>query len=167
MTTSWTNLVSHDEAARRAAGRRRINAQRRHRANVRRAKVVQMVEERGGLEHGTRAEIARELGVSRSTVSRDVAAVFYAPREPRPKDPGPTGAEVIATLGPLGERLAAEDCECGPEDREEPRHALGHVLKLVAEALDAVEEGRLTLPPEDVGLLELVRDRVVEALLRR
>ena len=125
-----------------------------------------MVEERGGLEHGTRAQIAREVGVSRSTVSRDVTALFYAAREPRPKALGPTAAELIAALGPLGERLAAEDCECGEGDLEEPRHALGHVLQLAAEALDAVKEGTLSLRPEDIGLLEWVRDRVV-GLLRR
>ncbi len=166
MTGSWTTLVSSDEAARRAAGRRRINAERHRRAELRRDQVVRMVIERGGLEHGIRAAIARELGVSRSTISRDIAATIYAPREPRPKDPGPAPAELIAALGPLGERLAAQDCECGSEDREEPRHALGHVLKLAAETLDAMEEGRLTLPPEEVRLLERIRDQVID-LLRR
>ncbi|HXY27132.1 MAG TPA: HTH domain-containing protein [Acidimicrobiales bacterium] len=120
-----------------------------------------MVVERGGLGHGIRAEIARELGVSRSTISRDITATICAPREPRPKALHPTAAELIAVLGPLGERLAAQDCECGPQHLEEPRHALGHVLKFAAETLDAVEEGKLDLPPEDVRLLEGLRDRIV------
>jgi hypothetical protein len=94
-----------------------------------------------GLDHGVRAEIAREIGVSRSTISRDITAAICIPREPLPKDPRPTAAELIADLGPLGERLAVEDCECGPDELAEPRHGLSHVLKLCAQALDSVEEG--------------------------
>jgi hypothetical protein len=124
-----------------------------------------MVEERGGLKHGIRAEIARELGVSRSTVSRDIAARYYAPREPRPSGGELSAKELIASLGPFGEQLAARDCQCEGEV-EEPRHALGHVVKQVAETLDAVEDGRLSLPVEDVRVLKRVRDGTV-SLLRR
>ena len=84
-----------------------------------------MVIERGGLEHGMRAEIARELNVSRSTISRDIASSLCLPRESPPKDPGPTAAQVIGALEPLGLSLAARDCECGSDEHEEPRHSLG------------------------------------------
>jgi hypothetical protein len=107
----------------------------------------------------------RALGVSRSTVSRDIAAWYYAPREPRPSGGELSAKELIASLEPLGERLAAQDCQCDG-DLEEPRHALGHVLKQVAETLDAVEDGRLSLPVEDVRVLRRVRDETV-SLLRR
>ena len=166
MTTSWSAITSHDIAERRAAGRRRINAQRHYRAERRRAQVLQMVMERGGLEHGIRAEIARQIGVSRSTVSRDIKATLYAPREPRRSDHGPTTTALIAALEPLGGRLSAQACECGPESLEEPRHALGHTLRMTAETLDAVEMGTLALPTEDVRSLERMRDRIVELLCR-
>jgi hypothetical protein len=166
MTTSWTKLVSSDEAARRAAGRRHYNAHRHYQAMRRRGRVLQLVEDRGGLCHGVRAAVARELGVSRSTVSRDVAWLYYAPRELRPGPPGPSAAKLIALLEPLGERLAAADCRCGEDDLDEPRHALGHVLKVTAETLDAMEEGTLILDAEDVARLQRLRDQVIQ-LLRR
>lgn len=68
---SWTWPVSDDEAARRAAGRRHYNSIRRLHAELRRVKVAELLRGRF-LDWGVQAEIARELGVSRSTVCRDV-----------------------------------------------------------------------------------------------
>jgi hypothetical protein len=115
------------------------------------------------MEHGVRTRIARELGVSRSTISRDIAAVLYVHSEPPPPPARPTStAEWIRTLEPLGERLATEGCVCG--DTDEPRHRLGHVLKFVAETLDGIERGRITLPDGAKAIFTLVRDVLVRLL---
>ena len=58
-----------------------------------------MVVERGGLQHGIRTEIARELEVSRSTISRDITAIICTPRESRPKDPDGLLAYVDRAVG--------------------------------------------------------------------
>jgi hypothetical protein len=56
----------------------------------------------------------------------------------------------------------AEGCVCG--DTEEPRHRLGHVLKFVAETLDGVERGRITMPDDAKALFNRVRDVLVRLL---
>ena len=115
------------------------------------------------MERGIRTRIAKELGVSRSTISRDVAFLLCVPRETLPSPPPPPStAEWIRTLEPLGERLVAEGCVCG--DTEEPRHRLGHVLKFVAETLDGVERGRITMPDDAKALFNRVRDVLVRLL---
>lgn len=55
-------------------GRRRHNATRRVQAVERRAKVRARVAELGW-RYGTQAQVARELGVSEATVSRDLASI--------------------------------------------------------------------------------------------
>jgi len=55
-------------------GRRRHNAIRRVQAVERRAKVRARVAELGW-RYGTQAQVARELGVSEATVSRDLASI--------------------------------------------------------------------------------------------
>ncbi len=55
--------------------RRAYNALRRDRAILGRQKMVRLLR-RYGLEHGVQARMARELGVSEATISRDVAAVW-------------------------------------------------------------------------------------------
>ena len=122
MATSWSKLTTHSEAARRAGGRRRINAVRHWGVIQRRAKVFKTVSERGlaGFDRGVRAQIARELGVSRSTISRDVAAIFVAPPDELPAEM--TNATMIRVLSSTGARLG-EGCECPDEERErEPWH---------------------------------------------
>ena len=163
MATSWSKLTTHSEAARRAGGRRRINAVRHWGVIQRRAKVFKTVSERGlaGFNRGVRAQIARELGVSRSTISRDVAAIFFAPRE-LPAEM--TNAAVIRLLSSTGARLG-EGCECPEKERErEPWHSLGHALQFAAETLDGVEEGRISLSEEQVRSFEVVRDKVIEMI---
>jgi len=122
LATSWSKLTTHSEAARRAGGRRRINAVRHWDVIQRRAKVFKTVSERGlaGFDRGVRAQIARELGVSRSTISRDVAAIFVAPPDELPAEM--TNATMIRVLSSTGARLG-EGCECPDEERErEPWH---------------------------------------------
>ena len=112
-----------------------------------------MVVERSGLEHGIRAQVARELGVNRSTVSRGIAASNLGSRGLDPKAQAQLG-RVDRRSGPLGERLVTKDCQGVPQDLEEPGGTLKQVLKFVAELLfDAVENGKMTRPPEDIRLV--------------
>jgi hypothetical protein len=63
-----------DDATRLAVGRKRFNSARQSRAAFRRTCVARLLYFQGSmLDHGVQARIARELGVSRSTISRDVA----------------------------------------------------------------------------------------------
>jgi len=68
----WSERTDDETMRRRAAGRRHYNAVRRFRAAWRRREVARLVLE-GGAGWGYQARIARELGVSRATVCRDVA----------------------------------------------------------------------------------------------
>jgi hypothetical protein len=72
----WSEPVSDDLAARRAGGRRRYNARRAILARFRQARVMELLCAAPPLAHGTQARIARELGVHRSTVSRDIRQVY-------------------------------------------------------------------------------------------
>lgn len=69
---------SAQEAYRRAGGRRRYHAQRRREAEARRARVAELVM-RWGWMQGTQARIARELGVSEATISRDMRKIYAGP----------------------------------------------------------------------------------------
>jgi hypothetical protein len=74
MSKEWTALTDHDTAVRRAAGRRRHNANRQAKA-LKRYKIVLDVFTRSGeeLKRGDAARLARTLGVHPSTISRDRA----------------------------------------------------------------------------------------------
>jgi hypothetical protein len=67
---------THAEVVARAGGRRRYNSLRQFNATLRRAQVLELAKERG-LGRGARAQIARELNVHRSTITRDLHAVLY------------------------------------------------------------------------------------------
>lgn len=73
MRTYAGKKMTFDEVCRRAGGRRRYNAGRTHAANERRAGVAKLLVKYGRNKRGTRARIARELGVSEATISRDIA----------------------------------------------------------------------------------------------
>lgn len=77
-TKSWGTSTSFDEVCRRAAGRRRYNAVRQLRADLRRAEVVRLAHGLGiGFSaRGTCSRLAAQLGVHRSTVARDVRAIL-------------------------------------------------------------------------------------------
>jgi hypothetical protein len=79
--STWSDPVSNDEAHARAAGRRQYNETRSFEAMMRSAQVIGMLNERG-FARGVQAQIARELGVARSTVSRDVMRALAPDRQP-------------------------------------------------------------------------------------
>ncbi len=67
------------QVCRRAGGRRGYNAQRQFAAAYRRSEVARLLLAGVGRRHsgltGQQAEIARQLGVHPSTISRDLAAI--------------------------------------------------------------------------------------------
>jgi hypothetical protein len=79
--SSWSDPVSGDEAHARAAGRRLYNSVRHAQAMVRAGEVVPLLNERG-FGRGVQAQIARELGVHRSTVSRDLMRALSPDGQP-------------------------------------------------------------------------------------
>lgn len=76
MRKSWSAPTSRDEVRRRAGGRSHYNSWRRCIAEVRRQKVFELLSRAGCFTHGSRARIARALGVSEATISRDVAKIL-------------------------------------------------------------------------------------------
>lgn len=80
-----TPLMSWEQACRRAGGRRGYNAQRQFQAAYRRSQLVRFMGPqtgKGPLGHyGWQAAAARALGVSRSTICRDAAALDALWRE--------------------------------------------------------------------------------------
>src|SRR5215211_6959729 len=85
----WSALTSDDEAHRRAGGRRGYNMWRQSMALYRRMKLMQIVAGNGislWKRNGAQKMLARALGVSPSTISRDVAAILseYRPGKPCP-----------------------------------------------------------------------------------
>lgn len=79
----WRAPVTSDEAARRAAGRRLYNARRTEEMLLRRREVVEMLRFNGH-GWGSQAQMARALGVSEATISRDVKAIFEQEVHPCP-----------------------------------------------------------------------------------
>jgi hypothetical protein len=70
---NWGAQTDFDVVCKRAAGRRRYNAERRAEARERYLQVVEAIMPTGGRKRGTQAQLARVLGVHRSTICRDVA----------------------------------------------------------------------------------------------
>ncbi len=75
MSNGWGEHVPFDEACRRAGGRRLYNQWRQFKAELRRGQVVELLGVYG-LGYGAQARVARQLGVSRSIVCRDVRALW-------------------------------------------------------------------------------------------
>lgn len=67
--------MTPEQIFRRAQGRRRYNNERQEAARERRDEVARLLDLYGPKRRGVRARIARELGVSRATVTRDVRVV--------------------------------------------------------------------------------------------
>jgi len=76
---SWGAATGWDEVCRRAAGRRHHNAHRRTLQLYRRMLVSHLIL-RYGYYRGIQVRIARELGVSEATISRDVRAMWHPGR---------------------------------------------------------------------------------------
>jgi hypothetical protein len=72
---NWRAPKSWDEVCRRAAGRRRYNAERQVGVMVRRWRVLELVKQTG-LVSGAQRRMAKELGVSEATISRDIDAML-------------------------------------------------------------------------------------------
>jgi hypothetical protein len=68
--------LSFDRICHRAGGRRHYNAVRQFRALARRLKVLELADRFGLFLRGAQARIARELGVHRSTVCRDLKVLL-------------------------------------------------------------------------------------------
>ena len=75
MSTWWSDPVSNSEAISRAGGRRHYNSVRQWQALARAYRVMELLQDRG-LGYGVRTQIARELGVHRSTITRDVNRIL-------------------------------------------------------------------------------------------
>ena len=77
MRQPWSASTDWETVCRRASWRRYYNSVRRVRALYRRNEVARLLTAQGALfDHGTQARLARQLGVSRSTICRDVAALL-------------------------------------------------------------------------------------------
>ena len=70
--------IDREAAYRRTGGRRRYNAQRRRRADERRLALFELAFAEGPPwnQRGARAYYARRFGVSRPTITRDIAALY-------------------------------------------------------------------------------------------
>jgi hypothetical protein len=70
---SWSAQTDFEIVCKRAAGRRRYNAERRAKARERFKIVIQLTVPPEGRKRGVQSRLARALGVHRSTICRDVA----------------------------------------------------------------------------------------------
>ena len=82
--STWSAFTSTSEVHRRAAGRRKYNSVRTFHADMRRVEVEKLFAAYG-FAHGSRSRIARELGVNRSTISRDIRRLWAPEGEACPK----------------------------------------------------------------------------------
>ncbi|HEY7309551.1 MAG TPA: hypothetical protein VH643_09350 [Gemmataceae bacterium] len=82
MAIAWFETIDTGTAYRRAGGRSHYNSVRRFQAAIRRRELARLLCVQGGLTaRGMQTRLARQLGVSRSTVCRDVAWLL---RQARP-----------------------------------------------------------------------------------
>jgi hypothetical protein len=79
--SSWSAPTTNDEVHRRVSGRRLYNSVRHAQAMVRAGEVIRLLNERG-FGRGVQAQIARDLGVHRSTISRDVMRALSPDGQP-------------------------------------------------------------------------------------
>ena len=70
-TTAWNITTTAENAYKRAGGRRGYNGHRQQLAILRLQKITALLGE-VGFQWGSRSELARRLGVSRSTICRDM-----------------------------------------------------------------------------------------------
>ena len=73
--TTWSQPTTWAEVTRRAAGRTRWNKVRQFLATLRRREVLTLRGELGWT-YGSQAAMARQLGVSEATISRDLAIIL-------------------------------------------------------------------------------------------
>ena len=70
MRNTWSDRTDPETVARRVAGRRHYNAVRTFRAALRRREVAALL-----LDGLSQSDIARQLGVHRSTICRDMVSL--------------------------------------------------------------------------------------------
>ncbi len=68
----WAAPTTDMEVQHRAGGRARYNSWRRFKAEHRRQALAALLLAEVGARHGLQAELARRLGVSEATISRDL-----------------------------------------------------------------------------------------------
>jgi hypothetical protein len=73
MSTKWSTPTDFETVCRRAAGRRRYHAKRQAEARKRFKVVLAVTFPPEGHKRGIQSQLARALGVHRSTICRDVA----------------------------------------------------------------------------------------------
>jgi len=117
-------------AKRRAGGRRRYNAQRRRRVEARRAAIAEALaghEEFALLARGLRTSFAAQLGVSPSTISRDLRFLLFGGTEYTFRDQYGEYVFSVVREYPGGRVLRVTD----PEGNEIPGEARRRILRLV------------------------------------
>jgi hypothetical protein len=72
----WSAATDLESVKRRAGGRRAHNARRRFQRDFRRTRVAELLKRYGPWTAGVRVRIARELGVHKSTITRDAQALL-------------------------------------------------------------------------------------------
>ena len=89
MCEDWSAWTSEEDGYRRAGGRRAYNAWRQSMALYRQMRLMEIVA-RNQLDlwkrNGTQKRLAHALGVSKSTISRDIKSILaeYKPGKPCP-----------------------------------------------------------------------------------
>jgi hypothetical protein len=78
--TAWHQSTSWDTVCRRAIGRRKFNAIRQLKAQLRRGQVLRLLHDLGW-GYRVQVKIAAALGVSEATVSRDLKTILPLYRE--------------------------------------------------------------------------------------
>lgn len=134
MSHKRARLPKSADTLRLVGGRRRYNEVRQLRALNRRSLVLaRLVESEGGwLAHGWAANLAKELGVSAATISRDVAALGFR-RPPRRRAsrlsrfvgvPGLSPAEEQEALDFYAELLTENPAALTAEQKRKLRQAV-------------------------------------------
>lgn len=140
----WSAPVSSEEAARRTAGRRLYNARRTEETLLRRREVVEMLRY-SGHGWGSQAKMARALGVSEATISRDVKAIFEQEVHPCPTCDRVYDVEAWKDLARLGkvvltDRGVENPCAPPPQHPTSTPTSLAALEYLRSEGLAAEEE---------------------------
>jgi hypothetical protein len=74
MSDAWSATTNWETVCKRNAGRRRYNGRRTNRKRWRRLQILERLQAEPAA-WGFQAALAREFGVSRATICRDLAAV--------------------------------------------------------------------------------------------
>jgi len=139
---SWSTPTDPDNAARRAGGRRRYHKQRQTARAARRFDLVLLLA-RYPFGYGLQALLARELGVSEATISRDMAALGHnwTQEAPRQRERQQQRDQR------LGRRVAQWEAEEAATARQEARQQAEHertieaLASLDSDALLAIHDG--------------------------